>query len=309
MKHINEGKLWVNGQSCTGEIDPLAFDSTRTTLQEDRVISSHQPAPPLKLAASSYLNTAPLIWSFLHGSRKHSVELIEGVPARCAQMLSEATVDAALVPVIEYQRIDDISLVPGVCVGSKREVRSVVLVSKGPELDKIRSVALDESSRTSAALVKIVFREFLGSEPRWTISAPNPALMLGDNDAALIIGDPAMTFPRDDLTVWDMAALWRKYTDLGFVFAMWMVRDEATKAARALDFASARDEGFALRGDIIDYYSSTLGLSRASLKEYLEENISFDLDDQMRAGLDLYFLLAQKHGLLSKVKPLKTLAP
>jgi chorismate dehydratase len=224
-------------------------------------------------------------------------------------MLAQAAVDAALVPVIEYQRINDISLVPGVCVGSKREVRSVVLVSKGPELNQIRSIALDESSRTSAALVKIVFREFLDTEPRWSTSTPNPTQMLRENDAALIIGDPAMTFPRADLVVWDMAALWRKYTDLAFVFAMWMVRNEAVKTARAIDFAGARDEGLLSRGDIIDYYSSLLGLPRASLKEYLEENISFDLDDQMSAGLDLFFFLAHKHGLLSQIRPLKTLEP
>jgi chorismate dehydratase len=236
-------------------------------------------------------------------------ELIDGVPARCAELLSQAAVDAALVPVIEYQRLDDISLVPGVCVGSKREVRSVVLVSKGLALEKIRSVALDESSRTSAALVKIVFREFLETEPRWTISAPNPAQMLEDNDAALIIGDPAMTFPRENLVVWDMATLWRKYTKLGFVFAMWMVRDDAAQTARVLDFPGARDEGLSLRDDIIDYYSAMLGLARDSLKEYLEENISFQLDEEMRSGLDLYFSLAHKHGLLPTVKPLKTLEP
>jgi chorismate dehydratase len=103
-----------------------------------------------RIAASSYLNTAPLIWSFIHGSQRGSVELFtDTAPARCAEMLARSEVDAALVPVIEYQRMDDISIVPDVCVGSKTAVRSVVLVTRKNNLKKVERVALDESSRTS----------------------------------------------------------------------------------------------------------------------------------------------------------------
>src|ERR1041385_1997423 len=104
-------------------------------------------------------------------------------------MLARGEVDAALVPVIEYQQISDIAIVPDVCVGSKTAVRSVVLVTRKNNLKKIERVALDESSRTSAALVKIIFREFLGFEPQWKTAAPDLKSMLTDADAALIIGD------------------------------------------------------------------------------------------------------------------------
>src|SRR5689334_15181628 len=95
---------------------------------------------PFLIAASSYLNSAPLIWSFLHGSKRGHVDFVEAVPARCAQMLADAKVEGALVPVIEYQRIAGGALVPDVCVGSQREVLSVVLVSKDTELEHVRSV-------------------------------------------------------------------------------------------------------------------------------------------------------------------------
>src|ERR671927_486676 len=116
---------------------------------------------PFRLAASSYLNSAPLIWSFLNGPHRGSVDFVEAVPARCAELLADAAVEGALVPVIEYERIPCGFLVPNVCVGSQKEVLSVVLVSKNKRLEDIRSVALDKSSRTSATLVKIIFREFL----------------------------------------------------------------------------------------------------------------------------------------------------
>jgi chorismate dehydratase len=237
------------------------------------------------------------------------VQLIDAVPAHCAQLLSQSGVAAALVPVIEYQRISGVSLVPDICVGSKKEVRSVVLIARNDDLKSVRSVALDESSRTSAALVKIIFREFLGCEPRWATHFPNAELMLEKNDAALIIGDPAMTFPREGLRVWDLASLWRQYTGLGFVFAMWMVRDEAVEQATTIDLAGARDEGLSRREEIVDHYLPLLGLPRSALEEYLTENICFHLDKEMRAGLDLFFRLAHKNGLLSDLKSLKTVGP
>ncbi|HEY2963608.1 MAG TPA: menaquinone biosynthesis protein [Pyrinomonadaceae bacterium] len=260
---------------------------------------------PFRLAASSYLNSAPLIWSFLCGSKRGRVDFVEAVPARCAELLSRSEVEGALVPVIEYQRIPDGALVPDVCVGSQKEVLSVVLVSKDTELERIRSVALDESSRTSATLVKIIFREFLDHEPAWTTRSPNLAEMLDQNDAALIIGDPGMTFPRTGLKVWDMASLWRKYTGLGFVFAMWMVRDEAFDRARIVDFAGARDEGVAHVEEIVAEYEEKIPMPREELRKYLTENIVFRVDNSLKRGLQLYFELAFKHQLIETVKPLR----
>lgn len=222
-------------------------------------------------------------------------------------MLARGEVEAALVPVIEYQRIPEILIVPDVCVGSRERVRSVVLVTRGAELKDVRTVALDISSRTSATLVRIIFREFLGFEPEWKPSAPDLGAMLLEADAALMIGDPAMTFPRANLRVYDLASLWREQTGLGFVFAMWMLREAAAERVRAVDFAGARDEGLARVEEIIESYEATLQLPRSELRAYLLENISFKLDADMRAGLDLFYTLAHKHGLLSAVRPLRML--
>jgi len=258
-----------------------------------------------RLAASSYLNTAPLIWSFKYGARKDEVKLVDALPSKCADLLARHEVDFALVPAIEYQRIQEAKLVPGVGVGSRQKVRSVVLVSRLNNLKKVRTVALDDSSRTSAVLVRIIFKEFLQFEPKWTTRPPDLKQMLRDSDAALIIGDPAMTFARDELHILDLASLWRAHTGLGFVFAMWMLRDDASTTARRIDFADARDEGVARIEEIIDFYEPSLGLSREELRTYLCENISFSLDDEMREGMELYFKLAHKHGLIPAVKPLK----
>jgi chorismate dehydratase len=233
------------------------------------------------------------------------VRLIDAVPARCADLLSQAEVDAALVPVIEYQRIPALAVVPDVCVGSTGKVRSVVLVSRQSNLKEVRTVALDESSRTSATLVKIIFGEFVGRHPTWTSYAPDLPRMLSENDAALIIGDPGMTFSREGIVVWDMASLWNEFTGLGFVFAMWMTRLDASAQARNIDFAAARDEGLDRIEEIITTYEGSLGLSRTDIRTYLTENISFRIDEKMSRGLQLYFELARKHNLIDELRPLR----
>lgn len=261
-----------------------------------------------RVAASSYLNTAPLIWSFARGPRRGEVELLtDTAPWRCADMLARGQADAALVPVIEYQRLPETAVVPGVCVGAREEVHSVILVTRGAGLEEVGSVALDTTSRTSAALVEVIFREFLGRAPRLESFEPDLGRMLARHDAALVIGDPAMTFARTGLRVYDMAALWREHTGLGFVFAMWMTHEGAARRVRAVDFAGARDEGLARVAEIAAEYERELGRPREELVHYLTRNISFELDGAMRAGLELFFGLAHKHGLIEGVRPLKFL--
>jgi chorismate dehydratase len=195
--------------------------------------------------------------------------------------------------------------VPHVCVGSRSRVRSVVLATKGRDLKEVRSVSLDTSSRTSVALIRVVFREFIGREPEWKQAEPDLQAMLNETDAALIIGDPAMTFPRETLRVFDMASLWREHTGLGFVFAMWMAHAQSVEKVRGVDFARARDEGLEHVDEIAALYEERLGLAREELRGYLLENICFKLDAEMLAGLELFYKLAHRHGLIPAQKPVR----
>ncbi len=263
------------------------------------------PAP--RISASSYSNTAPLVWSFLYGSNHGKVELIlDNAPARSAELLAQDRVDAALVPVVAFQQIDGIKLIPDVCVGARERVRSVCLVTDGRELNEVRSIALDVSSKTSVVLTKIIFREFLGFEPEWHEAEPELDSMLRSYDAALIIGDPALSLsaPRSPVAtasdrVFDLAEVWHGYTGLGFVFAMWMTKGTTS----AIDFAAARDEGLAHVDEIIANYS-TIGLATGQMHEYLTNNISYTVDESMQKGMELYFRLAAKNRLISEQKSL-----
>ncbi len=256
-----------------------------------------------RISASSYSNTAPLIWSFLYGSNHGAIEIIlDNAPVRSAELLSQNRVDAALVPVIAYQQLDGVRLIADVCVGAKEKVRSVCLVTDGRELESVKSVSLDISSKTSACLTKIIFREFLGFEPVWKYAKPDLNTMLSESDCALLIGDPALKVSASGLSfkIFDLAELWKKHTGFGFVFAMWMTRIISSE----IDFAAARDEGLLHLSDIAANYKAEIGLSSEEMLEYLSENISYSTDDSMQKGLELYFELAAKHKLVKENKPL-----
>lgn len=262
-----------------------------------------------RISASSYSNTAPLIWSFLYGSNRGKTEVIlDTAPARSAQLLAENRVDAALVPVIAYQMIDNVKLIPNVCVGTKQNVKSVCLVTKDIDLQQVKSVSLDISSKTSVALTKIIFREFLEFEPIWKNSAPNLDEMLSESDCALLIGDPALLISEcrmrnaelNQYKVFDLAKLWHQYTNFGFVFAMWMTQRKKCE----IDFSQARNEGLQHLDEIIANYENEIPLNHQEFKDYLTNNIAYEIDDSMQKGLQLYFELAYKNNLIEKLTDL-----
>ncbi|GIU80993.1 MAG: hypothetical protein D6687_04185 [Acidobacteria bacterium] len=255
-----------------------------------------------RISASSYSNTAPLIWSFLYGQNRGKYEVIlDTAPSRSAQLLSENKVEVALVPIIAFQQIEGARLIPQVCIGSKERVRSVCLVTKGADLQNVKKVSLDVSSKTSVTLTKIIFREFLGFEPEWETAEPQPEKMLYESDCALIIGDPALTTDENKFRKFDLAEIWHKFTETGFIFAMWMTKHKTCE----IDFAKARDEGLAHLDEIISNYIAEIPLSVEEFRKYLSENIAYSIDDSMQKGLQLYFELAKKHKLIEKNKPLE----
>ena len=128
--------------------------------------------------------------------------------------------------------------------------------------------------------------------------------MLEHNDAALIIGDPAMKIPREKFRVFDLATLWHDFTGFGFVFAMWMAGKNSAEQVRAIDFKAARDEGLANLDDIAARNADQT-LSPEEIKDYLTRNIAFQMDEDMMKGLQLFFDLARKHELIDEMKHLK----
>jgi chorismate dehydratase len=259
--------------------------------------------PPLRLSVVRYLNTVPLIWGMLHGEQRGKFDLELTVPSGCADAVSSRQADVGIVPSIEYQRIEGARILPSMSIASKHEVRSVLLLSKVP-LARVESVALDNSSRTSAALVRILLHTFYARRVRFASVAPRPDEMLKHADAALLIGDPALTWHGPGAVVHDLAVEWRRFTGRPFVFALWVGHADANLRAHQLDFAASRDFGLAHIDDIASEYAPRLGMTPSAVKVYLTRNIDYSLDEENLEGLKLFYKLAHQAGIIAAPKEL-----
>ena len=261
----------------------------------------------LRASVVSYLNAVPLVWGLQHGPRQGLFDLDFLLPSQCSDALRDGRVQAAILPSIEYQRIDGLKIVPGLSISSAGPVRSVLLISQRP-VEQIRTLALDTSSRTSACLVQILLQRRYQVRPQLRPSAPDLSRMLGESDAALMIGDPALASDFPGLRVYDLADEWRMMTGLPFVFAFWVVRADAAVPA---DCAAALQQctAFAMEHleEIAQSESRRTGLPISLIQDYLTKNIDFSLGERNLEGLRTFFRLAHETGLTNGVKPLEFL--
>lgn len=259
----------------------------------------------LRISAISYLNTAPLMWNFEHAPRNSELqsrfEIEYTLPSHCAQLLAESAADIGIIPVAAYASIPGLRILPDVAIASKNAVRSILLVSR-KSLDQIRSVALDSSSRSSAALVQVLFARHFRQEARFASESPDLEPMLAKHDAALLIGDPALHVDRSRYATWDLAEEWRKFTGKPFVFAFWAARADAAsdeELARVADvFRSSRDAGLTHVPEIAQEWSPKLELRPEIITSYLTENIHYFLDAENLAGMNLFFRYAAELGVM-----------
>ncbi|HEY8549981.1 MAG TPA: menaquinone biosynthesis protein [Vicinamibacterales bacterium] len=250
----------------------------------------------VRLGAVSYLNTRPLV----EGLDRHPDVLLRfDVPSRCADLLEGGLVDLGLIPVFEFARQGSYLAVPGVAIASRDMVDSVAIFTRKP-MDRVRSIALDVSSRTSANLVRVLCRRLWGIEPAFEDAAPDPGAMLARCDAALLIGDPALfTEAADhDATKIDLGRAWRELTGLPFVWAVWAGRADAAPPAVCRLLQEARDRGVPAIDEIARRERPGDPAAAARIARYLRESIAYDLDGAFVEGLQRFFTFLAEDGLV-----------
>lgn len=253
-----------------------------------------------RLGAVAYLNARPLVYGL--ELRNDLFSLRFDVPSKCAALLHEGSIDVGMIPSIEYLRGRDYRIVPDVGIMSDGTVASVALFTTTP-VGRIRSIAVDTSSRTSHALLRILCLERFGIDPDFQPMPPDPEEMLRRCDAALLIGDPALFLDHARLGAdkIDLGDHWRSLTGLPFVWAFWAGRRDALSATAVEALIAARDSGVAASDEIAAAYC---GPDRAPRGQaYLRENIRYTLGDREEAGLMKYYELAHRHGVVNAVAP------
>jgi chorismate dehydratase len=278
----------------------------------------------LRISIVQYLNTAPLVWGFTHGPLADKYDLSFTVPSRCAEALRAGAADIAIIPAIEYQRIPGLVMLPNLAIASKRQVRSLLLVAKKP-VREVQSIALDSSSRSTQALVRILCADHWQIAPQFFEAAPHLDAMLGHADAALLIGDPALRLAilfdaqgrrdaqgallcaapaagldgSDTLHVYDIVEEWRGNSGLPAVLAVWAARGGVITDEVLQDFAASRDFAMAHIPEIVEVAARELKLPAPPLALYLQGNIDYSLDADNRRGLEHFFARAAALGLIA----------
>ena len=271
----------------------------------------------VRVSAVEYLNARPLVHGLDANPDLFTVQF--DIPAKCAAQLHDRDVDLGLIPSIECQRSADYRIVPDIGVVSTGPVASVALFSDRPAT-ALRSIAVDASSRTAVALLRVLCAEWFDIEPTFVTLRPDLDTMLKRCDAALLIGDRALyqEYELNGLEKTDLGEEWTAMTGLPFVWAVWAGRHDAITPEHIDALKVARDAGVAARDDIADQFAvrTRTGADggktdedsdrrQAIAREYLRTNVSYALDDRGIAGLKKFYAKAGNIQILSSVRPVK----
>jgi chorismate dehydratase len=253
----------------------------------------------LRLGAVAYLNAEPLVYG-LEGEPGFRLE--RDLPSRVAEKLHRGENDLGMIPSIEYA-FGDYAIVPGIAIGSRGPVRSVSLYHRVP-LAAVRRVALDTSSRTSVALTKVLLHETLGRHPEYVALPPVLPLMLGQADAARMIGDPAL-YQETDVPRLDLGAEWARRTGLPFVYAFWAGPSGVVGSDAVDRLQRALREGLLELSRIAATYDGHGADHGRENEDYLRQNISYGLGEEEKAGLREFYRRAHVLSLIPRLPELR----
>jgi chorismate dehydratase len=239
----------------------------------------------IRVAAVSYLNTKPLIYGFENGMMKDELELITDFPASIADMLIHNEVDIALVPIATIPMLKEHYIITDYCIGTEGEVASVCLFSNVP-LEEIETILLDYQSRSSVGLLKILLKKYWKITPQLIYAEAGYEENIVSKRAGLVIGDRAFIQRKKSKYIYDLGSAWLAMAGLPFVFAAWVANKKLPESF-IVDFNKTTSVGLQNLSEIItlNHYE------HYDLAKYYEGNISFNLDDKKRSGMELYLKL------------------
>jgi chorismate dehydratase len=255
----------------------------------------------MRIGAVNYLNSKPLVHDLpvLAPTAAISYDL----PSRLADSLAAKRLDVALIPSVEFFRSPGHRIVSNACVACRGPVLSVKVQFRVPP-PQVRRLALDEGSRTSAALSQILLAEMHGVRPSLESLPIGCGPETSTADAVLLIGDRAITNPPDpspltpdpSLLTWDLGEKWCEWTGLPFVFAMWTAREDSASAELTEILNAARDRGLTHISEIAAHESRLLDIPVGLAESYLRDNLHFELGPREQAGLRRFYHLCVKHN-------------
>jgi chorismate dehydratase len=264
------------------------------------------PAEPYRVGSVPYLNARPLVAPL---AERADVRLTLLPPRELSSALADGRSEVALIPTFEFLRRADYRAVPGIAIASRGPVRSVLFFHRVP-IREVRRVAVDRSSLSSAALLRVILRGVHGLEPEYADAPPDlRALELGA-DGALLIGDAAMrAAAASGVARIDLGEAWTRLTGLPFVYAVFAMRPTARERDLVELLHSAKREGLRRRDEIAAAAAGELGLAEEVLLDYLRKAIRYGLGPSEIAGMEAFRDALRRLGLLEGRKAIVLLEP
>ena len=236
----------------------------------------------IKVGAVSYLNTKPLLYGWKHGFAIDNAEAVEAYPARVAEMLLNDEIDVGLVPVAIIPKLNEHYIITDYCIGAEQAVASVCLFSEVP-IEQVERVLLDYQSKTSVALAKVLIKHYWKLQPQFEDAKEDFRSEIKGTTAAIVIGDRAFEQRKQSKYSYDLAESWIDFTGLPFVFAAWVANKKLPQ-----HFINQFNEANKIGLQTIDKVVAENPYDLYDLKKYYTENISYELTDAKREGLDKF---------------------
>lgn len=238
----------------------------------------------LKVTAVSYLNTKPLLYGLVKSGLSEELDLRLDIPSVCARRLSSGEADFGLIPVAAIPELATPHIVSDYCIGTVGEVKTVCLFSEVP-IESVSSLYLDFHSRTSVELAKLLLSQYWNCSPILLPATPGFEEKIGETTAALIIGDRAMDHLGKHAFTYDLGEAWLALTGLPFVFAAWV-----SNRPLPMDFIERFNAAMKIGIASIPQLMLILPQQHPGfdLEKYFTENISYQLDADKRAALNLF---------------------
>lgn len=233
----------------------------------------------IKVGAVNYLNTKPLLYGIQHLPIIDKIDLVTDYPAHIAEQLLEGKIDIGLVPVAIIPHLKEYYIVSDYCIGAEDAVGSVCLFSEVP-LDQIETVWLDYQSKTSVNLARVLLKNYWNKNVAFLDAAEGYQQQIKGTMAGVVIGDRAFAQRLVSPYIYDLAAAWKAYTNLPFVFAAW-VANKPLPQDFIHDFNCANQYGL----DRLEQVMIENLCNNYDLRTYYTSNISYKLNDEKRLGL------------------------
>ncbi len=247
----------------------------------------------IRISAVRYANTYPFIYGLKESGFEKKVILETDHPADCAAKLISGRADIGLIPVAALPLLKEYHIISNYCIGANGNVRTVMLLSNCP-FEDIETIYLDYRSLSSVNLTKVLAKNSWKKDFNWVNTSKGFDFRnIGMKEAVVLIGDQCFELEKSFRYRIDLARAWKDFSGMPFVFACWTA-NQILEDKFIMEFNEALSLGVNNIKAVAEYFGETGTIGGNDLKDYLTDNIDFNLNNEKKQALELFLELMKE---------------